>query len=169
MTERMQWTSRKFALGIPPEWMPNVIERLHGTGVRLEAISEGLHDSVLCAQLAGAWSLKQHIGHLIDLEALHLGRVEDFRNDAATLRPADMSNAATQSANHNAKPLAGLLAEFQQERARLVEALLGLGTNRQSMSVQHPRLDVPMRPVDLAFFVAEHDDHHLATMRGLLP
>ncbi|MFT4669296.1 MAG: hypothetical protein ACI9M9_001964 [Flavobacteriaceae bacterium] len=28
----------------------------------------------------------------------------------------------------------------------------------------HPRLKVLMRPVDLLFFVAEHDDHHLATI-----
>jgi len=28
----------------------------------------------------------------------------------------------------------------------------------------HPRLKVRMRLVDLAYFVAEHDDHHLASM-----
>jgi predicted short-subunit dehydrogenase-like oxidoreductase (DUF2520 family) len=26
----------------------------------------------------------------------------------------------------------------------------------------HPRLKRPMRLIDLCFFVAEHDDHHLA-------
>jgi hypothetical protein len=32
----------------------------------------------------------------------------------------------------------------------------------------HPRLKIPMRIVDLAYFVAEHDDHHLATIRGMM-
>jgi hypothetical protein len=31
----------------------------------------------------------------------------------------------------------------------------------------HPRLQQPMRVVDMAFFVAEHDDHHLARMTQL--
>ena len=30
-----------------------------------------------------------------------------------------------------------------------------------------PRLGTPMRLVDLAFFVAEHDDHHLAQITFL--
>ncbi len=29
---------------------------------------------------------------------------------------------------------------------------------------RHPRLDRPMRIVDLMLFIAEHDDHHLATI-----
>jgi hypothetical protein len=33
--------------------------------------------------------------------------------------------------------------------------------------VVHPRLGTPMRLVDLAYFIAEHDDHHLARLREL--
>ena len=32
----------------------------------------------------------------------------------------------------------------------------------------HPRLDRPMRVIDLAIFAAEHDDHHLARITELL-
>jgi hypothetical protein len=32
----------------------------------------------------------------------------------------------------------------------------------------HPRLQMPMRLVDWAYFVAEHDDHHLARIRELI-
>jgi hypothetical protein len=31
----------------------------------------------------------------------------------------------------------------------------------------HPRLMKPMKIIDLAFFVAEHDDHHLAQITFL--
>ena len=31
----------------------------------------------------------------------------------------------------------------------------------------HPRLRQPMSVVDLCFFVAEHDDHHLRTIKEL--
>jgi hypothetical protein len=32
----------------------------------------------------------------------------------------------------------------------------------------HPRLNQPMRVVDLLFFVAEHDDYHLARISELI-
>jgi hypothetical protein len=32
----------------------------------------------------------------------------------------------------------------------------------------HPRLKQPMRLVDHLYFVAEHDDHHLATIREMM-
>jgi hypothetical protein len=31
----------------------------------------------------------------------------------------------------------------------------------------HPRLNVRIRVLDLAFFIAEHDDHHLARISEL--
>src|SRR5215216_6124827 len=34
-------------------------------------------------------------------------------------------------------------------------------------SALHPRLNVPMRLVDMLFFQAEHDDYHLATISEL--
>jgi uncharacterized damage-inducible protein DinB len=36
-----------------------------------------------------------------------------------------------------------------------------------SRSALHPRLGMPMRLVDLMLFVAEHDDHHLASITEL--
>ncbi len=32
----------------------------------------------------------------------------------------------------------------------------------------HPRLKTPMRLIDSLYFVAEHDDHHLAIISNLL-
>jgi hypothetical protein len=32
----------------------------------------------------------------------------------------------------------------------------------------HPRLKVPMTPVDLAWFDAEHDDHHLVKINFII-
>jgi hypothetical protein len=34
-------------------------------------------------------------------------------------------------------------------------------------SALHPRLKTPMRTMDLFLFVAEHDDHHLATISSI--
>jgi len=37
-----------------------------------------------------------------------------------------------------------------------------------SLSALHPRLQTPMRLIDHLFFIAEHDDHHLAKIGMLL-
>ena len=43
-----------------------------------------------------------------------------------------------------------------------------LGDTTQAFRSMHPRLQVLMLPVDIAFFTAEHDDHHLADMREII-
>jgi hypothetical protein len=35
-------------------------------------------------------------------------------------------------------------------------------------TITHPRLKAPMRLIDHLYFVAEHDDHHLAHVWGLV-
>jgi hypothetical protein len=46
--------------------------------------------------------------------------------------------------------------------------LLSLTDEQLERAALHPRLKTPMRIVDLAYFVAEHDDHHLARVRELM-
>jgi len=114
-----------------------------------------------------AWSIAEHAGHLADLEPLWLGRVDDLLAGEERLRPTDLQNRATWEANHNARPLAEILAEFRRRRASLIERLEGLSETELRASALHPRLEQPMTIVDLCFFVAEHDDHHLTTIRAL--
>jgi hypothetical protein len=49
-----------------------------------------------------------------------------------------------------------------------VERLEGIEPAYLSRTAVHPRLGQPMRIVDMAWFVAEHDDHHLARMTELV-
>jgi len=43
-----------------------------------------------------------------------------------------------------------------------------LDASLYARSIPHPRLKVPMRLVDHLYFVAEHDDHHLARIEELI-
>lgn len=38
----------------------------------------------------------------------------------------------------------------------------------QNTFATHPRLQIIMRPVDVAYFAAQHDDHHIASIREYL-
>jgi hypothetical protein len=61
--------------------------------------------------------------------------------------------------------LTDLLTRFRELRMTLVRRFEVLDDEQQLLHALHPRLDQPMRPVDLALFVAVHDDHHLASIR----
>lgn len=166
--ERSQWIDRKFSFDAPVGWMQNVLERLRGTEARLRDLSHGVTDAQASAADGVSWSLKEHIGHLEDLEELHIGRIDDLKAGMDTLRAADMSNAKTRAASHNTRSLEDLIAGFARMRGDLIARLEALDDATQLSSAMHPRLLVRMRPIDVAIFTADHDDHHLASMRQLL-
>lgn len=76
----MKWIDRKFSLDLPPGWMSNVLERLYGTPIRLLALISKLKNEELIKRINNGWSVQEHIGHLLDLEELHAGRIDDFIN-----------------------------------------------------------------------------------------
>ncbi len=144
---------------------PLILERLRGTAARLQEMTASLSREQLTKRKGEAWSIQEHVGHLIDLDELHLGRIDDYINNLPVLRAADMSNKKTYEADHNKAELKNLLATFREEREHFIQRILTLDPLQVS---QHPRLKKPMRVVDMAFFVAEHDDQHLAIMRELI-
>jgi len=166
--QRTPWIERKFTFDFPTGWMPNILERLRGTPIRIAAMINGLSADQLRSQINGTWSIQEHIGHLLDLEDLHDGRITDFFDRKAILRAADMTNAKTNAANHNEAEAAVLLENFKQRREQFIDRLSSLDDATQLFTSLHPRLQVQVRPVDIAYFTAEHDDHHLATIRELL-
>lgn len=131
-------------------------------------MTKGLSDEQLSFQPGGKWSIKEHIGHLSDLEELHEGRIDDFIARKEVLRAADMTNAKTYEANHNAKEFSGLINEFKEKRDHYVSYIAQLNEETQTFKSMHPRLQTMVRPVDIAYFTAEHDDHHLADIRLII-
>lgn len=163
----MRWTDRTFRFDLPVEMLPVVIERLRGTAPRIEDKVRGLSAETLTRREDTSWSIQEHIGHLLDLDELHAGRLDDYLANAEVLRPADMENKRTWQANHNVRGADFLVQQFRHEREAFVERLETWDRARLGQSALHPRLKQPMRVVDMAFFVAEHDDHHLARMTEL--
>jgi uncharacterized damage-inducible protein DinB len=84
------------------------------------------------------------------------------------LTAADLRNRKTDEANHNARPLEQILTEFRAARERLLKRVDELDPSLFARTIPHPRLKTPMRLVDHLYFVAEHDDHHLARIWELV-
>jgi uncharacterized damage-inducible protein DinB len=164
----LRWMDRKFEFTTPVEQFPTVVERLRGTPARVEEKVRGLSPAVLTRRDGEAWSIQEHLGHLVDLDELHLGRIDDFLAGAETLRAADPRNRKTHEADHNRRDVKHLAQDFRRERRLFVERLEAIDQALLSRSAVHPRLGQPMRVLDMAWFVAEHDDHHLARMTDLV-
>jgi uncharacterized damage-inducible protein DinB len=161
MTTTRRWFDRKFELGLGPDAAPELLERLRRTPERLEDAVRGLPPEILTRQREGKWSIQENAGHLLDLETLWDQRLDDYDAGAAALRPADLENRKTHEAAHNARPISDILAGFSAVRGRIVDRLAKMRPDQLARTALHPRLRQPMSVVDLCFFVAEHDDHHL--------
>jgi len=162
-----KWFDRKFNFDSEQNIFPPIIERLRGTPARLEEKLKSISPDRLEIKPGNTWSIKENIGHLTDLEPLWQGRLEDIINGETELRPTDLANKKTDEANHNAKSLEQLLADFRQIRLQTITMLEKLDEETIFKSALHPRLKTPMRTMDSFLFVAEHDDHHLARITEL--
>jgi uncharacterized damage-inducible protein DinB len=162
------WFERRFDFSFPVELLPNICARLRGTPARLEEILRGIPRNALAARTHEQWSAQEQAGHLADLEPLWLARVNDYVVGRTELTVADLTNRTTHEANHNTRSLAEILAEFRAARETLLQTVPDVDDAVHSKSIPHPRLKVPMRLVDHLYFVAEHDDHHLARIWELI-
>lgn len=162
------WIERKFNFDFPAGLFPNIMERLAGTLPRVKEMTQMLSEQDAEWKPGGKWSIKEQIGHLADLEMLHDGRISDFLERKPTLRAADMSNAATNQSQHNSKSLNEIINSFGNARQALISRFNMLNDDDHEFTSLHPRLKVMVRPVDIMYFIAEHDDHHLAAIRQIL-
>jgi len=185
MSDTPAWFDRKFEFTFPVEQFSNLQARLRDAPSRLEEIVRDVPRDVLTrtpaarsAQTSGArsgktsverkWSAQEQAGHLLDLEPLWAARVGDFLRGGDTLTAADLTNRKTHEADHNARDIREILAAFRDARSALLERVASLPPDALSKTMIHPRLKQPMRLVDHLYFVAEHDDHHLAEIAWLM-
>lgn len=153
----LPWFERNMKFGFPLEMLPFFLDRLDGTSVRIAEKIKNVNNEVLSHQPEGKWSIKQHIGHLGEVDDITILRLTEISEGADTLSPAVFEPKH----DFNAMSISDVLHFFDNSRIRMINAFNSLDKNTLSKSSRHPRLNVHMTPVDLAWFDAEHDDHHL--------
>lgn len=162
-----QWFDRKFDFSNLSTTPEGLLERLRSTPIRLQALVDSLSPTQLKTKLSDKWTIQENIGHMNDLEPLWHARILDISAGAEIMTEADLENTKTHQANHDELPLEKLLAEFRANRLKMVQLCEVNYDLLTSASSKHPRLLTPMRIIDLMYFVAEHDDHHIATIRHM--
>lgn len=168
MSQPPPWFERRFEFSLPLEAFPNICARLRGTPARMEEILRDGPPQQLRERPGEAWSAQEHAGHLLDMEPLWLSRLGDYLSERGALTPADLTNRRTHEANHNIRPLSEILSAFRSARESLMRTVDSLAMPVIGRALPHPRLQAPMRLLDHLYFVAEHDDHHLAYIWILL-
>ncbi len=160
----MKWFERQFTFGFPVSMLPFFLERLDGTIARLERKTEGVADELLSEKFNDKWSVKQNIGHLAEVDEIANTRIDEMLNGISPLSPAVFEPKY----NYNAEPVFEVLKYFRENRTKNIKKYRGLRKEDLTRASLHPRLKVMMTPVDLAWFDAEHDDHHLVTINEIL-
>jgi hypothetical protein len=161
---KLEWFQRQFTFGFPPGMLPFFLERLEGTAARLEKKISGLPETDVSIKLNGKWSVKENIAHLAEVDAIALKRIDEMINGISPMSPAVVQPGR----DYNLLPIHEVLALFREGRAKNLQKYKVLTSDLLQLSSLHPRLKVLMTPVDLAWFDAEHDDHHLVTINEII-
>jgi hypothetical protein len=155
--KKPEWFERKFQFGIHFGMLPFFLERLEGTIARLEKkVSLGTEKD-LSFPPGGKWSIKQHIGHLAEVDEIALKRIDEMLEGVSPMSPAVFQPRQ----DYNGQPVSKVLDQFTRARRKNLAKYKSLSEEDCQKVSLHPRLNVVMNPVDLAYFDAEHDDHHL--------
>jgi len=159
----LPWFERKLQFGLPPEMLPFYLERLRGTPVRLHEKINLLPDEILSTPCLGKWSVKQTIGHLAEVDQIANKRIDEMVAGVHLLSPA-----VFEPKEYNSWTVEQVLNFFRSTRSANLAKYASLGPDQLIKSSLHQRLNTLMTPVDLAWFDAEHDDHHLVKINEII-
>ena len=145
----------------------DLVERLNANTATLRREVAGLPEAVLTYRPGGgAWSIKELCGHLRDhAQFLHRRLFTMIKLEEPRLESYDQE-ALVREHNPQAAPIEELLAELTAQRNATVELLADLVHWNWARQGRHAELGrVSIRQlVDRAL---QHDDTHLAQIRGL--
>lgn len=162
--KKLEWFERNFIFGTPAGMLPFYLERLEGTIARIEIKVKGASEDVLSDKLDGKWSVKQNIGHLAEVDEIANKRIDEIIAGISPMSPAVFEPRG----DYNARTVGEVIALFRKNRLQNIDRYKQVADHELTRSSLHPRLKVQMNPVDLAYFDAEHDDHHLVRINEIL-
>jgi uncharacterized damage-inducible protein DinB len=165
--EAKKWFDRQFAFDFGPDSYPAIYQRLKQAPDNLDRALAGLPEDILVFQPDGGWSIKEHAGHLSVLEPIWQIRFTDIRESKPRLTPADLTNRATTEGNFNQQSVSALVEKFATVRKATLAMLDEMDPTDEGRTSLHPRMQQPMRLIDHAYFIAEHDDHHILRIKEI--
>lgn len=162
------WSDRRLAYGKEEAELPVLLERVKGTHARLASLVAHAPRERLTLRAHGSWCVVDHIGHLILVQDRFEERADDFAALRDRLCTVDLAHQEVELVKHRSQDMGDLLEEFRLKRAFFARRVEGFDRSTLRHRAYHPCQRIGMTPVDMVHFLAEHDDHHLASIRRLL-
>lgn len=75
---KMKWFDKKFQFELSQDGYYRILKKLSENPDKISKLVSSLPEDVLIRKIDNRWSIKENVGHLIDLEELHDGRIDDF-------------------------------------------------------------------------------------------
>ena len=111
----------------------------------------------------GKWSVKEVVGHMIDLERIMSYRMLRIARGDTTPLPGFDENAYVPAGSFDARPLSSLRHDFEVVRAATLALLESLDANAAARRGTASNFEVTARAV--AYIIAGHERHHVAILR----
>jgi hypothetical protein len=162
--QEIPWFERKLTFGATKDMLPYFLERMGGTLVRIAEKVKYVPEVTLSTRFNDKWSIKQNIGHLAEVDEINNRRIGEMIAGISPMSPAVFEPKG----DYNAMSIAAVLDYFNKTRKENMARYSQLNDEELGKASLHPRLKVMMTPVDLAWFDAEHDDHHLVKINFIL-
>ncbi|WP_333889113.1 DinB family protein [Sphingobacterium siyangense] len=164
----VRWFDRQFDSNTGSEYFDEFLKLLEDFPAVLNQVLKSCPTEVSTRKMGDKWSVNENIGHLILLEDLWRIRFRDIMKGKPDMSTADLSNTATDQSSFNKMVVEELINDLVSEREKTIVMLQKLSEEDLLKTSMHPRLQHPMNIIDLMHFVAEHDLHHLHTIKSII-
>ena len=147
----------------------DAVEALIEGARRVLAFFEPLDEAAVAGvtYAPGKWTVKEVLGHVVDVERVFAGRALRLARRDSTPLPGFDENAYVAAAGFEERPLADLVAEYKSVRRGSITFFAGLPEEAWQ---RRGRVDDYAASVrGLAFHVAGHELHHLRILRERYP
>lgn len=142
----------------------DVLETMRAGVQELDALLGGLDEQQALHRYApGKWSIKEVVGHMLDVERVMAYRALRIARGDATPLPGFEQDDYVKAAHYDGRPLASLLAEYRHLRAANLELFASL--DHEALMRKGTASGYPFTARALIWVIAGHERHHLNGFR----
>jgi hypothetical protein len=134
----------------------------------LEELLCGIPENIINKKPDTGWSIKENAGHLLSADKLFIDSLDDYENRLEKLRPADVTDQATEEMVYNSMDIGEMFKVFKRRRNTYIGRLAKHQPEFFRIAAIHPQIKKPLRVCDMLYFQVKHDKHHLNRIRELI-
>jgi len=113
--------------------------------------------------LAGKWTLKEVLGHIVDTERIFAYRLLSVSRQEKQVLPGFDENEYQMNSGYSAQKIASVLKQYQSTRMSTMDLLNSLSTHQWDQKGLVNGHEVSVRA--LAWMIAGHEKHHIQVIK----